>query len=89
MYDYTTTYNAPELHRNVYFRDKLWELYFHFSEKKVHVILQVVTMMYINLTLSVCTVSVKLHYNEYSIFIVHKDRCLKLHFSDRYSWRLG
>ena len=58
-------------------------------KKKVHVIVQVVTMMYINLTLSVCTVSVKLHYNEYSIFIVHKDRCLKLHFSDRYSWRLG
>jgi len=34
MYDYTTTYNAPELHRNVYFRDKLWDLYIHFSEKK-------------------------------------------------------
>ena len=39
--------------------------------------------MFINLMLSVFTGCVKLHYNEYSIFIGHKGRCLKLRFIDR------
>jgi hypothetical protein len=56
------TYNAPGLHRNVDFRDKRWDLCFLFLVKKVHVILHVVTMMFINLMLSVFTVRVKLHY---------------------------